>query len=398
MQTLQNNKTIKVSKLNNFIKNVFEDEFILHNIYVEGELTEYKISGSNAYFTLSDEESSINCVIFSTNEKFEVGQSVLVFGTVKYYSKSGKISFVAKSIKDLGRGNKQTEFLLLKEKLESEGFFANKKPLPFFIKNVALITSDTGAVIHDFISVLDKNFMPSVYVFPVKVQGINSDIELVNAIKLANEIDYSFDVILIARGGGSSEDLETFNSEKLVRAVNESKIPIISAIGHEIDVTLCDLCADVRAGTPSIAGEIVNKNRQSVYNQFYLLTDNLVSGIDRILVKKEKKVVKNTNKVVYYLDNKSNAIQSRINLSINNIYDNVYNTQYKNYLSKIQLLSAKLDSKSPLKLLSKGYAKILVDNKSVNSIEQINNDDIIDIYLKDGNIKSKVIDKIKKGN
>lgn len=248
---MKDDKTLSVSQLNGYIKSVFDDELILHNIGVTGELSQISVREKATYFTITEGDCYINCIIFSAVEKIEAGTEVRAYGRVAFFAKSGKINFYAKSISPVGKGTLHAELLKRKDKLKSEGLFENRLQPPVYIRSVAVITSSAGAVIHDIMSVIrDKGVSVSLKLFSSAVQGDNADKEIVNALQAANASDA--DIIVLARGGGSQYDLDVFNNETVARAVANSKIPVISAVGHETDYTLCDFCAGRRAGTPSM--------------------------------------------------------------------------------------------------------------------------------------------------
>jgi len=252
-----------VSQLNSDIKLLLEDSFPF--IWISGEISNCKMPGSgHLYFTLKDENSQINCVMFrgqNQNLTFDLegGLSITGLGRISLYEPRGTYQVIFEYLEPKGIGALQIAFEQLKDRLSSEGLFDSKykKPLPFLPKKISLITSPTGAVVHDILKIISRRF-PNLFIeiVPVKVQGDNSDKEIVQALELLNTINDS-DVIIMARGGGSLEDLNAFNSENVARAVFSVKIPIVSAIGHETDFTISDFVADLRAPTPSAAAELV---------------------------------------------------------------------------------------------------------------------------------------------
>ena len=260
---MQHDNILSVSQVNNYITAVFKAEELLHNIAMTGEVSNFGLKGGYAYFSLKDANATIPCVCFSLGKNHvpKDGESVLVVGSVSYYAKTGKISFIVTKISALGQGALFARFDALKQKLLSEGIFdeAHKKPIPAFPMNVAVITSKAGAVIHDIATTIRKNNPKTdISLFDVRVQGDGAAGDIVNAIKQADDLGY--DVIIVARGGGSFEDLLPYYEESVARAVYEAKTPIISAVGHEVDVTFCDFAADVRVPTPTAAGEIASFN------------------------------------------------------------------------------------------------------------------------------------------
>ena len=253
------NKAITVSQLNNYIKQVFEAEELLHNVEVVGDVDGFKHVGNQVYFTLKDEGACINCVSFYPDriKAAENGQQVVVRGTVSYWHKAGKISFVVHSCEAFGFGQLFLKFQQLQEKLKAEGLFdaGVKKALPSEVKRVGVVTSKTGAVIHDITCVAHRrNPQVDIVLYPCAVQGTDAEREIACGIEVLNSI--GVDVIIVARGGGSKEDLSAYNSERVARACFASKIPVVSAVGHENDWTLIDFVADLRAPTPSAAAEL----------------------------------------------------------------------------------------------------------------------------------------------
>jgi len=252
-------KAITVSQLNNYIKQVFEAEELLHNVEVVGDVDGLKQSGNQVYFTLKDDTATINCVCFYPDKMkcAQNGKQVVVRGTVNYWHKAGKISFVVHSCEAFGFGQLFLRFQQLQEKLRAEGLFdvGVKKALPAEVRRVGVVTSKTGAVIHDIACVVHRrNPFVDIVVCDVRVQGDGADNDVANAVALFNT--RKVDIIIVARGGGSKEDLNAFNSETVARAVFASKIPVVSAVGHESDWTLIDFVADIRAATPSAAAEL----------------------------------------------------------------------------------------------------------------------------------------------
>ena len=252
-------QSLSVSELNNLIKGLLEQEPSLSNVCVRGELSNYKIYPSgHHYFTLKDSESSLRCVMFKSSAvklrfRPENGMSVTVYGRVAVYPRDGAYQLYCSAIMPEGAGDLQVAFEQLKAQLASEGLFerSHKKPLPQFPKRIAIITSSAGAAVHDMIRILGHRWpMAQVVLLPVRVQGTEAPPEIAGAIRYANEFKVA-DLIITGRGGGSMEDLWAFNDERVARAIYDSGLPVISAVGHEPDVTIADYVADVRASTPS---------------------------------------------------------------------------------------------------------------------------------------------------
>ena len=257
-------RTLSVTQLNNRIKGLIDSDPVLADICVRGELSNYKIYPSgHHYFTLKDSESSIRCVMFKSSAsklrfRPESGMGVTAFGRVSVYPRDGAYQLYCSALMPEGTGDLQIAFEQLKKKLDEEGLFAreHKKPLPRFPERIAVITSSAGAAVHDMIRILGHRWpLTKVILLPVRVQGVEAPPEIAGAIRYANEFKVA-DVIITGRGGGSIEDLWAFNDERVARAIYNSEIPVISAVGHEPDVTIADYVADVRASTPSNAAEL----------------------------------------------------------------------------------------------------------------------------------------------
>ena len=401
---------LSVSDLNSYIKGVFDDELVLHNLSVYGELFQYSISGNNTYFTLKENDCYLQCVCFGRIEKPEIGTQITVFGSVDFYRKAGKVTFIAKKIEETGKGKQYAEFLAMKEKLSAEGLFINKCTMPSFIRKVAIVTSNRGAVIHDFLSVLSgKHSYIDINVIQTKVQGENAEDSLSCAIADADSTNA--DVIVIARGGGSASDLDCFNSEKVVRAVASCKTPTISAVGHQTDYTLCDLASTHRSGTPSIAGEAIAKINEAVLLRFYDSLQRIDNALkskynksssllytlsSKIINSAERNYEKQTFKIRSKLDTVKNCCVSRLKDNEHKIRNeatrqlNGINKKYLEFDKKLALSATKLEFSNPMKILSQGYAVISKNNESIRTIEKMENGDLIKIRLYDGQVFAEV--------
>ena len=273
MTDMEERKIVSVSRLNEYVKKIFDYNSTLKNFYLKGEISGFKQSGGHYYFSLKDENSQVDCMIFSSyarnlNFRPENGQEVIALCQANFYQKTGRFSLIVKSLEAIGEGFLYAEFERLKRTLAKEGLFDEqiKKPLPKLPNRVAVITSSTGAVIHDIIHVLDKRFpYYNILLFPAIVQGKYSAESIINQLKIAEERS-DIDVIVIARGGGSFEDLWSFNDEKLARAIYACHKPVVSAVGHETDFTICDFVSDCRAATPSAAASIIYPDYQTEIN------------------------------------------------------------------------------------------------------------------------------------
>jgi exodeoxyribonuclease VII large subunit len=285
------NHAISVAQLNNYIKRVFVAEEMLHDIYVVGEISGFKISGGATYFTLKDADAVINCTAFFPLKHMAEGTRVITRGTVTYWHKAGKISFIVSKCDEFGKGDLMAALKELQEKLRAEGLFdpEKKRKIPENVRKIGVVTSKTGAVIHDIITVCARrNPAVDIVLFPVAVQGQGAEHEIANAINFFGACGGAApDILIVARGGGSAEDLMAFNTEIVARAAAKSKIPIISAVGHESDFTILDFVADLRAGTPSIAAEIcvreVTTKRDKILAQWHMAKQTATNKIDRLI-------------------------------------------------------------------------------------------------------------------
>ena len=421
---MDNSKVLTVSLLTSYIKTLFDREPFFQNVVVEGEISNFKRNTSgHLYFTLKDENAQISCVMFKSQTyslTFEPkdGSKVYVKGSISVYPKSGVYQIYATSMKEVGLGDLYQKYEELKKKLELKGYFNKdrKKPLPKFPKCIALLTSKTGAVIEDLKSIiLKRSQFSNLVLYPTKVQGDDAKYNIVENIKKANE-DNEVDVIILARGGGSIEDLWPFNEEIVADAIYNSKKPIISAIGHETDFTISDFTADLRAATPSDAALIVVKDNFDLKNELDSLSlrlnmsyknelEYLMSKVDRIL---DSQVFKNKDRL--FLIHKQNLLSlseklellspsikltkmkdnlDNLNKHMLNAYQNTINYNIKNHL----ILNEKLNLLNPLTILNKGYSVTYKDKDIIKSINEVNSGDIITTKLSDGTITSKVIDK-----
>ncbi|MBQ3502831.1 MAG: exodeoxyribonuclease VII large subunit, partial [Clostridia bacterium] len=250
---------LTVTQLNKRIKDILENEVILEHVTVMGEISSFSVTRGIAYFNIKDDESLLSCVMFGCNNTYNIGDKVQVTGSVNYYVKGGKLSISVSKIEAIGQGELYQKFLDLKAKLEAEGLFDSniKKSIPRYIKRIGVITSKTGAVLQDIRNVTyRRNPTVDLVLYDVQVQGVVAVDQIVEAINFFSNYD-AVDVVVVARGGGSIEDLQPFNEEAVARACFNCQKPIVSAVGHETDFTIIDFVADLRAPTPSAAAELL---------------------------------------------------------------------------------------------------------------------------------------------
>ncbi len=384
--------TLSVLQFNTFVKNILDAEDFLSNISVFGEVTNFKISGGNAYFDLKDESAMLSCVKFGAYDlTIKNGDLITVFGKVNFYVKSGRLNFIVAKAQAAGLGDLYQKFLMLKEKLEKEGFFAEeiKKPIPKYAKNIGVVTSETGAVIRDIIHVTrSKNPYTNLIVYPSKVQGVGAEDELVRGINYFSERE-DIDTIIVARGGGSLEDLSPFNTEKIVRAIYASNKPIISAVGHETDFTLCDFASDLRVPTPSVAAEVAVFNYFNEVNNIYNLQENIYYFITKLLKNDKENLIASSNAVIDKTKLKLNVLESKLTLLIKDINDKV-ESNFTEKQNKTRSLIDLLSKMNPLEILKNGYTVVEKDKKRVLSSKSVSSGEELEIVFSDGRIKTIV--------
>jgi len=386
-------KPVTVTQLNTYLKQIFDSEELLYNISVVGEISGYSNVRGTAYFTLKDEYSTLSCVCFNANDfcEFKNGDSVLIIGTPKYYTKGGKLNFNVVSIQRYGQSVLYERFLQLKAKLEESGYFSaeHKVSMPTNIKRIGVVSSEDGAVIQDIINVRTRrNPNIDIVLYPVKVQGENAEYEIANGIKVLD--NYNVDVIIVARGGGSMEDLQPFNTEVVAEATFHCVKPIVSAVGHETDYTIIDFCSDMRAPTPSAAAELLCENIQDIKNNVLKLIMRLDNNVRYYLGKQLDNLQHNINALIEEYDY---VRQNSKILFKNNIM--TYVKTIKNFidLKEYDLKNKKglLTKLNPLEVLKLGYACVKSNKGYLLSKNEVVVNDNIDIILKDGQIVAKVI-------
>ena len=384
---------LSVTELNSYIKNLVDGDELLMDVCVRGELSNYKIYPSgHHYFTLKDAESSLRCVMFKYSAmklrfRPENGMGVTAFGRVSVYLRDGAYQLSCTALMPEGMGDLQVAFEQMKAKLSAEGLFdpAHKKPLPPFPEKIAIITSSAGAAIHDMIRILGHRWpMTKVILLPVRVQGVEAPAEIAGAIRYANEFRIA-DLIITGRGGGSLEDLWAFNDERVARAIYASGIPVISAVGHEPDVTISDYVADRRASTPSNAAEIAVPDWHEMQDalQSYeirsrqAMEKSLKSLSQRLDALKSKRVLTDPG---VYLDSRR--------MDLDRARDRLLAASERQLAAKRQSfvkLGAALDAMSPLRVLSRGYTVSSDrDGKVLKSVRDLRAGQEISVRFSDG--------------
>lgn len=387
-------EAITVTKLNTYIKQIFDAEELLHNIPVVGEIFGISSSRNVFYFSLKDESSSLSCVSFYPNLFIDIkeGDKVIVTGSPNYYIKGGRLNFNVIKLEKVGLGELYEQFLKLKDKLQHEGLFDehHKKKIPSEIKRIGVITSKEGAVIQDIKNVAwRRNPMVDIILYNTKVQGLNAENEIAHAIEVMGKYD-KIDVIVVARGGGSLEDLWAYNTEVVASATYNCPKPIVSAVGHETDYTIIDFVSDLRAPTPSAAAELLTFDLSGKRAEMWGMFELLYSEVKKII----NKNINAFNMTNYKL---FNVIEKRLVKEENNFNNKKYdflnscesfiNQQYYD----LGLIETTIKNIDPKKILSQGYAKIEQNNISVSSLAQLNKDNDLTINFIDGKIKARPI-------
>jgi exodeoxyribonuclease VII large subunit len=391
---------LTVSALNRYVKSLLESDINLKTVFVKGEISNFKaqFSSGHYYMTIKDENAQIRAAMFKYSNqhlKFipENGMSVIVRGKVSLYEAGGEYQLIIDDMQPDGTGALAIAYEQLKKRLSEKGLFdeSHKKLIPKFPNKVAVITSESGAAVRDIINVISRRFpLCEIVLCPVSVQGENAAPEIASAIKLINNLNAA-DVIITGRGGGSIEDLWAFNEEIVAYAVYDSKIPVISAVGHETDFTICDFVADLRAPTPSAAAELAVPDVSELLGNLYALKKNLYSTISSKFSSEKGKIdyinlsLQKHNPSVYIenliikFDSLSSKIQNNMNLCLEKLNN------------KLTQLTLKIDASSPLKIMSKGYSVVEKNGKIVSDSSKLNIGDCVDIKMNKGSVKCEVI-------
>ena len=411
---------LTVTALNKYIEKKFLLDPYLGEIYIKGEISNFKLhNNNNIYFSIKDENTRINAVWFGAKTKnFEDGDTVLIKSKINYYFPRGEHNLLVIDMKKDRIGELYQKFLELKEKLEKEGLFLPqyKKQIPSFCQNIAVVTAKTGAAVQDITRTIQRRFpIAKIKIYSTLVQGDNSVQDIVKNIKLAD--DDSNDVIILGRGGGSIEDLWSFNTEEVIRAIFNCKTPIVTGIGHETDTTLADFVSDKRASTPTAAAELVTPNIEDIKNRIKFNFDKLNNTINYII----------------------QSYRNRINTSENNPYLKNYSRIYTDYKKNIELIETnlnkylqllmrdkkqelsnstdkfigydllarfkenftneinRLEANSPLNIMKKGYSVTFLDDKKITTIKNVNVGDELTVQLIDGSLECKVNNILDKG-
>ena len=397
-----NQQVLSITQLNEYIRDKLDRDVLLGSVAVRGEISNYKVYPSgHHYFTLKDEGASLKCVMFKGNAirlRFRPGNGVKVIamGKISVYPRDGVYQLYCTAMAMDGIGDLYAAFEQLKEKLAAQGLFdpAHKKPIPKYPAVIGIVTSSAGAAIHDMLRILRKRYpLSEVRLFPVRVQGVEAPGEIAAAIRYANYHELA-DLLIVGRGGGSIEDLWAFNDERVAYAIYESRIPVISAVGHEPDVTISDFVADLRAATPSNAAELAVPDQDALRQNLDGYSQSMASVLNRQL--KAARQHLNTlasrpalSSPTGYLEQKQKSFELLQNRLIS-AQSRTVELKQRQFVS----LTAKLDAMSPLKVLTRGYALVQTEEGSVlKSVRQASVGDHIKISLGDGSLTAAVTDK-----
>lgn len=391
-------QALSVTQLNEYLKMVIEGDRVLSNVFVRGEISNFKLySSGHAYFTLKDDAGQLKSVMFRSyfsRMAFmpEDGMRVIAHGRVSVYETSGQYQLYVDDMQPDGAGSLAMRFEQLKRKLAAEGLFdeARKRPLPPMPRRIGVITSPSGAAVHDIINVLGRRFPAAeMILYPSEVQGAQAPAQLISGVEFFSMTGL-VDVIILGRGGGSAEDLWAFNDEYLARAVASCSVPVISAVGHESDFTICDFVADRRAPTPSAAAEIAVPDVNEILRSLAVTQ----SGLQATMQKRIAQETRILNQIA----------QSRVFRSPDQMLDHfrirldereadLSRAVEQTILQKRQAtasLVGKLQALNPLSVLARGYATVSKDGKSITSVKQINDNDTLDIRMADGSVRATV--------
>ena len=396
------NNILSITQINEYIRSRMDTDPLLTAVAVRGEISNYKLYPSgHHYFTLKDENAALKCVMFKGNAfrlKFrpENGMKIIAFGKISVFPRDGAYQLYCTALTVDGIGDLHAAFEQLKKKLEAQGLFdeAHKKPIPKYPVVIGVVTSAAGAAVHDMIRILRKRFpLSKVRLIPVRVQGVEAPGEIASAIYYANHYKLA-DVLIVGRGGGSIEDLWAFNEEVVAQAIYDSEIPVISAVGHEPDVTISDYVADLRAATPSNAAELAVPDQDVLRQTLDAMSETMASVLRRQIQSgrmhlKALSAGSALRSPEAYIESRRKALELLKGKLISGFSASV-NINKQRYLMN----TAKLDALSPLKVLTRGYSVAkLIDQTVVSSVKQVQKDDRISVTVSDGVFYATVQEK-----
>ena len=395
-------QVITVTQINEYIRSMMDSDRLLANLAIKGEISNYKLYPSgHHYFTLKDEGGALRCVLFKGNAlrmKFrpENGMKVIAMGKISVFPRDGAYQLYCTGLVMDGIGDLYAAFEQLKAKLQAQGLFdpAHKKPIPKFPGTIGIVTSSAGAAVHDMLRILRKRYpLSEVLLLPVRVQGVEAPGEIAAAIRYANHYHLA-DLLIVGRGGGSIEDLWAFNEELVARAIYDSQIPVISAVGHEPDVTISDFVADLRAATPSNAAELAVPDQDALRQTLDQLSVSMASNMSRqIKVRRQHLAVLSDSAALKSPEGYLQQRRKTLELLHNRLIA-AQNMQLSRKNQRFIAMTAKLDAMSPLKVLTRGYAMAQKENHEIiRSVGDIAQGDTVRVSLADGAFTATVTDK-----
>lgn len=390
-------RALDISEANSYIKRILTNDPILYNLRVKGEISNFKVhSSGNVYLSLKDEKSKLNCIIFKSNYdknlNLDNGVKIIASGYISVYERDGAYQLYINEVEIEGIGNLYIEFNKLKEKLKKEGLFdyIYKKEIPKMPHAIGVVTSPTGAVIRDIINVIKRRFPKvDIKLYPVNVQGEKSAQDICEGIEFFNRMK-NVDTIIVGRGGGSLEELWSFNEEIVAREIFKSEIPIISAVGHETDFTICDFVSDMRAPTPSAAAEIATPDLSEIYYKLDNIKNRMNRSLNNQVILDNEKLSNTFDKINSHM--KNYIIRDKV-IQLDQIYDKInfrLEQNLENSKEKLSKKAALLHNLSPLATISRGYSIVEKNGQVINSIEEVDISDEINITLKDGDLECSV--------
>lgn len=401
----QETRVYSVDEVTNYIRTILAGNKYLSDIWITGEISNFNhYNGQHMYFRLKDDKSVIDCAMFQgANENLAFmpkdGMKVIIRGYIDVYKPRGEYRITVTELHLEGQGVLYLQFLQLKEKLEKEGLFRqeHKKQIPRYPKSIGIVTSTEGAVIHDIIKIIKRRY-PGVklVVAPSLVQGNQAKYAIAKGIAILNRGD--IDVMIIARGGGSFEDLWPFNEELVARAIYASRIPVISAIGHETDFTIADFVADKRAPTPSTAAEMATPDREEIFSFLKGLERRACNQIKNYLEHRKQKINQiSANKLYKKPQRIMDAYIQTLDLCSSNLI-NAFQSKVENLNSNVKTISGKLNALSPYSVLKRGYSITVKEGSIISSVKDISLGDVVSIAVSDGEIISQVKEKNERKN
>lgn len=392
-------QVLTITQINEYIRSLMDNDRLLMNVAIKGEISNYKVYPSgHHYFSLKDEGGAIKCVMFKGNAfnlrfRPENGMQVIAMGRISVYPRDGAYQLYCTALSLDGIGDLYALFEQLKKKLAAQGLFdpAHKKPLPKYPHTIGIVTSSAGAAVHDMIRILRKRYPPTkVLLLPVRVQGAEAPMEIAAAIEFAN-IHNLAEILIVGRGGGSMEDLWAFNDERVAWAIYRSHIPIISAVGHEPDVTISDFVADLRAATPSNAAELAVPDQDALCQTLDGFSEAMVSAMTR-QIKSAQQHLKVLSDSPVLKKPESYLFQRKQTLALlRNRLSAAEDQQINQKMKKFVAMTAKLDAMSPLKVLSRGYSMTQnQDGKLIRNTDDVAPGDMIHVTLENGQMEATV--------